>query len=144
MENTKENCEMIWKIWKKSKLNSEKIWTISTYIASVFSLSFHYFLQYFPNLFLIQLGFLPYCSYLFTIQLTFKTKHIMKISHINVNIYENYGRKVSWIVKRYGKYRRKASWNVNWYGQIGVNGCFCWSRRRKGGGEGALFGRNDN
>ena len=21
-----ENCEMIWKIWKKSKLNSEKIW----------------------------------------------------------------------------------------------------------------------
>jgi hypothetical protein len=24
-ENTEENCEMIWKIWKKSKLNSEKI-----------------------------------------------------------------------------------------------------------------------
>jgi hypothetical protein len=24
MENTEENCEMIWKIWKKSKLNSEK------------------------------------------------------------------------------------------------------------------------
>ena len=22
------NCEMIWKIWKKSKLNSEKIWKI--------------------------------------------------------------------------------------------------------------------
>jgi hypothetical protein len=21
-------CEMIWKIWKKSKLNSEKIWKI--------------------------------------------------------------------------------------------------------------------
>ena len=28
MENTKENCEMIWKIWKKSKLKSEKIWKI--------------------------------------------------------------------------------------------------------------------
>ena len=28
MENTKENCEMICKIWKKSKLNSEKIWKI--------------------------------------------------------------------------------------------------------------------
>ena len=28
MENTEENCEMIWKIWKKSKLNSEKIWKI--------------------------------------------------------------------------------------------------------------------
>ena len=25
MENTEENCEMIWKIQKKSKLNSEKI-----------------------------------------------------------------------------------------------------------------------
>jgi hypothetical protein len=25
MENTEENNEMIWKIWKKSKLNSDKI-----------------------------------------------------------------------------------------------------------------------
>jgi hypothetical protein len=25
MENTEENCEMIWKIQKKRKLNSEKI-----------------------------------------------------------------------------------------------------------------------
>jgi putative aminopeptidase FrvX len=25
MENTEENCEMIWKIWKKGKLNIEKI-----------------------------------------------------------------------------------------------------------------------
>ena len=23
-----ENCEMIWKIWKKDKLNSEMIWKI--------------------------------------------------------------------------------------------------------------------
>jgi hypothetical protein len=28
MENTAENCEMIWKIWKKFKLKCEKIWTI--------------------------------------------------------------------------------------------------------------------
>ena len=28
MENTKENSEMIWKIWKKDKSNSEKIWTL--------------------------------------------------------------------------------------------------------------------
>ena len=28
MENMEENCEMIWKISKKGKLNSEKIWTI--------------------------------------------------------------------------------------------------------------------
>jgi hypothetical protein len=25
MENAEENCEMRWKIWKKTKLNSEKI-----------------------------------------------------------------------------------------------------------------------
>jgi hypothetical protein len=28
MENMDENCEMIWKIWKKAKLNTEKIWKI--------------------------------------------------------------------------------------------------------------------
>jgi hypothetical protein len=28
MENTEENCEMIWKIWKKGKLKCEKIWKI--------------------------------------------------------------------------------------------------------------------
>jgi hypothetical protein len=26
LENTEENCEMMWKIWKKSKLTSEDIW----------------------------------------------------------------------------------------------------------------------
>jgi ribonuclease PH len=25
VENTEENCEKIWKLWKKGKLNSEKI-----------------------------------------------------------------------------------------------------------------------
>jgi hypothetical protein len=28
LKNTEENCEMIGKIWKKPKLNSEKIWKI--------------------------------------------------------------------------------------------------------------------
>ena len=28
MENTEENSEMIWKIWKKSKLKCEMIWKI--------------------------------------------------------------------------------------------------------------------
>jgi hypothetical protein len=23
-----ENCEMIWRMWKKPKLNSDKVWTI--------------------------------------------------------------------------------------------------------------------
>ena len=28
MEIMQENYEMIWKIWKKSKSNSDRIWTI--------------------------------------------------------------------------------------------------------------------
>jgi hypothetical protein len=28
LKNTEENCEMIGKIWKKPKLNGEKIWKI--------------------------------------------------------------------------------------------------------------------
>jgi hypothetical protein len=28
MENTEENSEMIWKIWKKMNLKGEKIWKI--------------------------------------------------------------------------------------------------------------------
>ena len=28
MKNMEENCEMIWKIWKKSKLKCEMIWKI--------------------------------------------------------------------------------------------------------------------
>ena len=29
MENMEENSKNIWKIWKKDKLNSDKIWKIS-------------------------------------------------------------------------------------------------------------------
>jgi hypothetical protein len=43
----------------------------STWVSPIFSLSFYYFLLYFPNLFTIQLTFLPYFPYLFTIRLTF-------------------------------------------------------------------------
>jgi hypothetical protein len=28
LENTEDNCEMIWKILKKGKSNGDKIWTI--------------------------------------------------------------------------------------------------------------------
>jgi hypothetical protein len=28
LENTDENCEMIWTIWKKDKSTSDNIWTI--------------------------------------------------------------------------------------------------------------------
>ena len=57
---------MIWKIWKKSKLNGENIWI---------------------------------------------WKYGRKVGWI-VKRYGNYGRKVSWIVKRYGNYGRKVSWIV--------------------------------
>ena len=43
----------------------------STWVSSIFSLSFQNFLLYFPNLITIQLGFVPYFSYRFTIQLGF-------------------------------------------------------------------------
>ena len=33
MENMAENCEMIWKLWKKGKSNSEMIWKIQKKIA---------------------------------------------------------------------------------------------------------------
>jgi hypothetical protein len=63
------NREKIWKLWKKSKLNSEKIWKIwkkpklnseKIYFSSIFFISFHNFLLYFPNLFTTRLAFLPY------------------------------------------------------------------------------------
>jgi hypothetical protein len=92
-ENTEENCEMISKIWKKSKLKSKKIWKIQKKVvqwygkygkkswlnifqiislfSSIFSLSFHNLFLYFPNLFTIRLAFLPYFPYHFTFQLNF-------------------------------------------------------------------------
>jgi hypothetical protein len=36
-----------------------------------------------------------------------------------VKCFRKYGRKVSWIVKRYGNYGRKVSWIVKWYGNYG-------------------------
>ena len=36
MENTEENCEKIWKLWNKSKLNSDKIWKIRKKILNRF------------------------------------------------------------------------------------------------------------
>jgi hypothetical protein len=72
--NTEENCEMIWKIWKKC----EMIWKIWSAAAAVvvaaaaagvygcFCCSGYWFLPYFPYLFTIQLTFSPYFPYHFT------------------------------------------------------------------------------
>ena len=43
----------------------------STYVSSIFFISFHNFLLYFPNLFTIRLAFLPCFPNYFTIQLMF-------------------------------------------------------------------------
>jgi hypothetical protein len=40
---------------------------------------------------------------------------IWKIQKKIVKRYENYERKISWIVKKFGKY----GWNVKWYGKYG-------------------------
>jgi hypothetical protein len=56
-ENMEEYSEMIWKIWKKGKSNSDKIGKIWK------NISFHYFLLYFPNFpyhLTFQLTFFPY------------------------------------------------------------------------------------
>jgi hypothetical protein len=47
------------------------IFQIISLFSSIFSLSFHYFLLYFPNLFTIRLTYLPYFPNHFTIQLVF-------------------------------------------------------------------------
>jgi hypothetical protein len=36
MENMEENCEKIWKIWKKYKFESDKIWKIWKNIMKTF------------------------------------------------------------------------------------------------------------
>jgi hypothetical protein len=47
------------------------IFQIISLFSSIFSLSFHYFLLYFPSLFTIRLTYLPYFPNHFTIQLIF-------------------------------------------------------------------------
>jgi hypothetical protein len=67
MENMEENSEMILKIWKKAKLNSDKIgFVFFPYFPYLFTIQLT-FLPYFPYLITIQLGFLPYFPYLCTI-----------------------------------------------------------------------------
>jgi hypothetical protein len=58
----RRKLEIRWKIWKKSKLNSEKIGHFTIQLT---------FLPYFPYLFTIQLISLPHFPNLITIQLTF-------------------------------------------------------------------------
>ena len=83
MENTEENCEKIWKIQKKSKLNSVKIGKMRK--------------KFWNDKENMEEKVIRYGQY------GRKEGWIVKR-------YEKYGSKVSWIVKRFGKYRRKL-WN---------------------------------
>jgi hypothetical protein len=83
LENTEENSEKIGKIQTKIvnrygkygfhifqiisllKLFFFHIFQIFSLFSFIFSISFHNFLLYFPNLFTIQLTFVPYFPYLF-------------------------------------------------------------------------------
>jgi hypothetical protein len=84
------------KIWKKSKLNGDKIWKIRKSIVKI------------------------YAKYGKKVRWNLKWygQHRRKASWI-VKWYEKYGRKVSWIVTRYEKYGRNPSWIVKSFGKYG-------------------------
>ena len=89
MNESKLNCEKIWKIQKKGKLNSEKIWKIQKKRA--------YIRHHHQRRRAATAALLHRILAAVAIALKFhpkhvtnknKTKHIMKISHINVNMYD--------------------------------------------------------
>jgi hypothetical protein len=81
MDNMEEICEMRWKLWKKSKSNSEKIWKIQKQIVKWYG-NYEWKVSWIVN------WFEQYGSWI-------------------VERYGKYGIKASWIVKWYGKYERK-------------------------------------
>jgi hypothetical protein len=92
------NSGKIGKIWKKGKLNSEKIWK-----------------KYGRNPSWIVIRFWKYrrnCEMIWKLwkKPKLNSDKIWKIQKKIVKWYEKYGRKVGWIVKRFWKYRRKL-WN---------------------------------
>jgi hypothetical protein len=89
----KLNSEMIWKLWKKCKLNFPVLFQSATFKISVscFSSTWRYKTIYFPVLFPHT-----FSNSMFELQ-----RYLLR-------------RKVSWIVKRFGKYGTKVSWMVKW------------------------------
>jgi hypothetical protein len=84
------NSEKIGKIWKKDKLSSEMIWKIQLG-----------FLPYFSYLVTIQPIFLPYFPNLFTFQLTFPQTWREENSDLKESL--------ETMKKRYGTYGRNVS-----------------------------------
>ena len=83
MENTEENCEMIWKIWKKIVIRYGKASWIGKRYEKYGRKSSRIVKRH--------------------------GKYRRKVGRI-VKRHGKYRRKVSWIVKRFGKYRRNL-WN---------------------------------
>jgi hypothetical protein len=80
------NSEMIWKIWKKGKLNGEMIWKLWKKIV-----------KWYGN---------------YGRKVIWKVKRFKKIWKKIVKRFGKYRRKASWIVKRYENYGRKQSKNL--------------------------------
>jgi hypothetical protein len=66
------------------------IFQIISLFSSIFSLSFHYFLLDFPNLFTIRLTYLPYFPNHFTIQLIFLPYFPMFSMHLSETSIDSY------------------------------------------------------
>jgi hypothetical protein len=122
-----ENSGMIWKIWKKWKSNSEKIWKIHKKIVKRYgnyerkisiSISFH-FSTYFSSIFSIPFHISSIFSISFHNFLLYFPNHqmIWKIWKKIVKYFRKYGRKISWIEKWIGKYGRKVSWIMKMFGK---------------------------
>jgi hypothetical protein len=100
-----------------------------TYFSSIFSISFHYFLRYFPNLFTIQPTFLRYFPYHFII--FFHIFHIFNLLENSSKIWKIWKKIMKW----YGKYRRKVSrisekiWKIWKKGKL--NSKKIWKKGRK-------------
>jgi hypothetical protein len=98
-----------WKIWKKSKLNSEKNFTIQLILLPYFPYIFTIqltFLPYFPYHFTIQLTLLPYFPYIFTIQLT-----LLPYFHYSFVYHDDYRIKLIWEIN-INKYIPKKTWII--------------------------------
>jgi hypothetical protein len=101
---------MIGKIWKKGKLNSEKIWKICRNPSWIVK-------KYGKDGRKVSWIVKRYEHY------------GRKASRIVIR-YEQYGRKASWIMKWYGKYGRKVSWKVKRYEKCGRK--VSWTVKRYG------------
>ena len=105
---------MIWKIRKKSRLNSDKTWKN---IENTEEKIVKWYGKCGRKVGWIVKWYGKYGRKTSRIVIRYG-QYGRKASWI-VKRYEKYGRKVSWIVKGYGNHGRKVSWIVKWFGKYG-------------------------